>query len=521
VQSRLADRRLKQVETLADSAISDMTEKLQQSPASVETQAALFQSALAYLNQLTRSSGDDPRLLLQLSKAYERVGDLEGSPFVANLGKSGTALASQQEALRLAVAAHSRMPGEESTRAVIEAYDKLGAMEWFLGQTQKAHDDYQQSLSLAQEFWRQKPQDLLRRRLCTIGYVHLGDLQLDNLEADQALQSFRAAFQAFGDDPKVEEDDTKNLVRLHLGISDALNQLGSLREAIANVRSAIALAEGLAQRDPSAPAAQRLLCATYNYIIEPAVGMETLNVGDSKLAETYARKELAMAENLAANDAKNVQARYDLAFAYEGMGYSLRLTQPTNAAGWYRKSIALTKEVAPLYPAGAQVQELIADRDEELAAVLAGRKYASERLHLLEEANGIWKELASPSKPQHQISLMRSDCKLSDAELGSNDLVKARRYADLAFPLLKKFNPTSRNLFVLRELGFCDESLGNLQRRVGTDPSTSPSQREGALAASRQWYQKSAGIWAEWSRRGAATPESELERRKVERLLSR
>jgi eukaryotic-like serine/threonine-protein kinase len=167
------------------------------------------------------------------------------------------------------------------------------------------------------------------------------------------------------------------------------------------------------------------------------------------------------------------------------------------------------------------VQELIADRDEELAAVLAGRKYASERLHLLEEANGIWKEMAGPGKPQHQISLMRSDCKLSDAELASNDLVKARRYADLALPLLKKFNPTSRNLFVLRELGFCDESLGNLQRGIGLDPSAPPSQRGAALAASHQWYQKSADVWAEWSSRGVATPESERERRKVERLLSR
>jgi eukaryotic-like serine/threonine-protein kinase len=47
----------------------------------------------------------------------------------------------------------------------------------------------------------------------------------------------------------------------------------------------------------------------------------------------------------------------------------------------------------------------------------------------------------------------------------------------------------------------------------------SPSARRAADLASREWYKKSADVWNEWKRRGAATPESELERRKVERLL--
>jgi serine/threonine protein kinase len=51
-QSRSAARRLNQVETLADSTILDMTEKLQNSSASVETQAALFHGAIQYLESV-------------------------------------------------------------------------------------------------------------------------------------------------------------------------------------------------------------------------------------------------------------------------------------------------------------------------------------------------------------------------------------------------------------------------------------------------------------------------------------
>jgi len=34
-----------------------------------------------------------------------------------------------------------------------------------------------------------------------------------------------------------------------------------------------------------------------------------------------------------------------------------------------------------------------------------------------------------------------------------------------------------------------------------------------------RWYLKSVGVWDEWNKRGAATPESEAERRNVQRLL--
>lgn len=104
---------------------------------------------------------------------------------------------------------------------------------------------------------------------------------------------------------------------------------------------------------------------------------------------------LAIAARLAANDAKNVQAPYDLAFVEDAMGYSLRLRQRTIAAGLVPE-VRLLQEVA-LYPAGNQVQELVADRDEKLGAVLPGGKHAPEQLHLLGEANGISGEMVSSS----------------------------------------------------------------------------------------------------------------------------
>jgi len=139
----------------------------------------------------------------------------------------------------------------------------------------------------------------------------------------------------------------------------------------------------------------------------------------------------------------------------------------------------------------------------------------------LQDANGTWKKVADAShgKVEYRLSLMRSYCRLSDAELAVNDLAKARQYANSSLRFFNEFEPNANNLLVLRDVGLCYESLGNVQRRIAMDRSSSPSERGAGEAAARDWYSKSADVWKEWNRRGAATPESELERHKIERLL--
>ena len=516
---RVADQRVKQVHLLAESAIGGLTEKLQESSASTETQAALLRSAIEYLNQLRTSSGNgnDPRVLLELSKAYLRVGDVEGSPFVANLGRSEAALASYQDGLRAALDARSRMPGDESTQAVNDAYWRLGRLETVAGLLQEARGHYQQSLAVVREFWQQKPADPIRQRLLATNYAGIADVQIASLETGQAVASLRAAFQVFGTDTNGNDDHDRTLMGLSSRMGWAFNELGPQVEAITGFQRAIAVAEELARRSPSR-AATRTLFALYHNIVGPLAGRETLNIGDSPHAEIYARKALAIAETLAAGDSKNVQGKYDLASAYAAMGDSIISTRPAIASDWYRKAIALTKEMAPR----AEAQRQTAARDEALSDILVTKPQARERLHLAQEATALREELAkSKLPPLDRVRLMRAYCRLSDAELAVNDLEQARQHADAARPFFDEFKVTSPNLLVLSYLGFCFESLGNVSAREATNRSRPSSERRAAAADSRQWLQRSLDTWNEWNRRGVATPASEVERHKVERLLAK
>jgi eukaryotic-like serine/threonine-protein kinase len=260
------------------------------------------------------------------------------------------------------------------------------------------------------------------------------------------------------------------------------------------------------------------LFEAYQRAVLPLAGRDALNVGDSGQAQVYARKALAIAQMLVRLDSGNVQAQYDSAIAYTEMGDSFRLTNFDMAAVWYRKSIILTKKLAPLYGAGAR--HWLAIMDEALAEVLVKKEQTPERLRLLLEANQIRRELAETS-PHGRLHLMRSYCKLSDAELAVADIAKAREYADDALPYMGGFAVTSPSLLVLRDLGFCFESEGELHHRLAADRLYSPAERLAAEAESRAWYRKSAAVWTTWNMRNAATPESERERRKVERVLKK
>ena len=518
-QSRRAARRVNQIETLADSTISDMTEKLQNSSASVEIQAALFHGAIQYLDQLRQSSGNDPRALLALARAYQRIGDVQGSPAsAANLGDPVGAVTSYQSALRAALEAHARSPDEGSTKVLIDTYQRLADIQTYLGNSNAAHDSYQHALLLASDLWRPKPGDPARIHLLVTTEIGLGELDLDDLEPDQAMVRLGDALKVFGDSPSGNEDHDRTLVTLHWTLGRVLQETGHEKEAVASFGRSIAIEENLARKQVASPRIKSTLVALYLAIIDPLAGQETLNLGDSKEAQRYARKTLDIAQAEVTADPTNDQARSNLVFAYAGMAESMLAAQSEAAAKWYRTAIAMNGKLADREAA----RNYLAELEDGLADSFTRRDQAAERLGLLEDSHTIRKELTQGGRnaPRYQMFLMRSYCKLGDAELAVNDLTMAKHYADSVLPFFNLFNVTSPDMLILRDVGLCYESLGNVQRQIAMDDSLSGSERQAAQAEEREWYSKSDAVWNEWKRRGAATPASERERLKVEHLLA-
>jgi tetratricopeptide (TPR) repeat protein len=220
-------------------------------------------------------------------------------------------------------------------------------MESFAGNLQEALGHYERCLTVAREFCRQKPEDSVRKQLLATNYAGLGFAQLNNLEADKAVESFRAGLQVLGAKPNGLEDHDRTLNVPYGRMGNALNETGSNTEATPRFQKAIAIAEDLARKSPST-SARRSVYAWYCNFVGFLAGRETLNTGQRQQAQIYARKALAIAEELAASDTTNVQARHDLAYAYMKVGDSLGPGRLPETIAWYRKAIALTKELRSL-----------------------------------------------------------------------------------------------------------------------------------------------------------------------------
>jgi len=518
-QSRSTERRVQEITSLADSSISDMAEQLEHSSASVEVRAALFRAALNHLDQLRLRSGSDPRLLLRFARAYQKLGDLQGSPTVANLGRRANAEASLRQALRAATEAHDHMPGQETTVALVEIYQRLGRLECYQGHWQQAIDDYSRALSWARELGPQASLSPPHKKLLVTNHFDLANLELDELQPFQAVGNFRAAQEIYGSEPDGNPDHDRVVAKIDWGIARALMDSDSQPEALAAMRQGIAVAEKAVEKAPSEEGALRDLFLGYYFIVGPLAGHEIANVGDVNQAQVYARKALAIAQQLRNRDSQNAQARVDSGYALEVMGNAFRVTQPAVAAGYYRNALAIAKD----HGAGAPPHKdevVIADLDEQLAGVMTEKKQALERLHVLEEANGIRQQLASAEDvgPQDRFYLMRSYCKLAAAELALDDRMQAQQYAQAAQPFFTEFKLSSPSLTIVRDLGFCYETFADLAR-VAASHSPTPAARRAARSDAHRWYLNSVAAWTEWVRRGVATSDSEHERRKIERLL--
>jgi len=82
-----AVQRYDDLRTLAQTLIFDLNDAIADLPGSVPARNLLVENGLTFLNRLRTNHPDDPTLLREIADGYERIGDIQGNPFLANLGR--------------------------------------------------------------------------------------------------------------------------------------------------------------------------------------------------------------------------------------------------------------------------------------------------------------------------------------------------------------------------------------------------------------------------------------------------
>ena len=98
---RRAEQRFNDVRKLANSLMFEIHDAIRDLPGSTPARRLLVTRALEYLDNLSVQSKGDASLQKELAAAYERVGDVLGYPFAANLGDKTGAEQSYRKALAI------------------------------------------------------------------------------------------------------------------------------------------------------------------------------------------------------------------------------------------------------------------------------------------------------------------------------------------------------------------------------------------------------------------------------------
>ncbi|MGA2217370.1 MAG: serine/threonine-protein kinase, partial [Terracidiphilus sp.] len=100
-ERRKAEARSTDLRQLSNSLLTELDDAIQQIPGSTGAQKLLVTSVLKHLDRMAQDAHGDRQTQLDLANAYTRLGNLQGSTYVQNLGDTAGALVSVDKAIAL------------------------------------------------------------------------------------------------------------------------------------------------------------------------------------------------------------------------------------------------------------------------------------------------------------------------------------------------------------------------------------------------------------------------------------
>jgi tetratricopeptide (TPR) repeat protein len=346
VEKGRAERRFNDVRRLAHSVLFDYHDAIKDLPGATRVRERLVKDALAYLDSLAGETSGDPALQRELAAAYERVGDVRGQAYSANLGDRAGAMDSYQKALRIREALVIAAPREvQSRRDLAAIHEKIGNKVVDTNEAARGLEHLRKSLALYSELAAEHAADRgLRRDLAEI-YDNLGGALEGRGKIPAALEHHRKARSIYEELLAANPHDRairRSISVSYEDIGRALFLSNDAAGALENNQKALALREALVSEEPTNADYRRILGISYQNN-----GDYRAWTKDNKSALESFRKKLALDEQSVAADPANAQGRTDLAYCCLRMGDLLaQLSDQSQAVPYYRRALEIYETTA-------------------------------------------------------------------------------------------------------------------------------------------------------------------------------
>jgi serine/threonine protein kinase len=258
-QRILAERRFEQVRRLADSLMFEIHDSVKDLAGSTPTRRLIVSRALEYLDSLASDASGNPTLQRELATAYEKIGDIQGNPYSANIGDTDGALTSYRKAVQIR---ESFKPAALTTDTQMElgrSYRALGDIMEQKGNIAEMLREYRHSLQVYNQLAESEPKNLAVQDELARSYETLADGLGRTANADaEILTDYRKSLAICEELLRRDRSNAKrkravaiNLMKIG-GASDPHQP-----EAIASLRKGVAALESIAAADPNNGRARR------------------------------------------------------------------------------------------------------------------------------------------------------------------------------------------------------------------------------------------------------------------------
>jgi serine/threonine protein kinase len=408
-----AQHRFNQVRKLANAVLFDYHDDIEKLPGSTLVREKMVKDALEYLDDLSAGGSGDFSLQRELASAYEKVGDVQGAPYRANLGNYKGALISHNKALAIRTTLNS-IPGESAqmkldlarsygavgelsqvtgdTSAALNNYGKAFAVFDSLsnesaeteralsvlhvrygralaasGELAKALDNYRKGIAITNRLSAASPNDLRLKRDLAFASIFLGDALKDSGDLKEALAAQRTASALL--EPLVTQTNAqsrRDVAVAQQRIAGALEQMGDKRGALEIDLALLVVDQELAKADPSNALARRDIYIDYYKIafLQEAIG---------EMKEAIANQGICVAlceAEVAANPGSS-ESRGDLGVGYFRLGEMLENSgNLQEALGSYKKALNLKEAMSSADPSNTDTRGDVSEDQMKVSDVL-------------------------------------------------------------------------------------------------------------------------------------------------------
>ncbi len=312
-----ADQRFNQVRKLAHTVLFDYHDGIAELAGSTPIREKMIKDAIEYLDNLANETGGDAELQRELASAYQKVGDVQGNPFTANLGNPGGALESYRKGVAILEAlpvSEANMP--QSLAALGQGYEKVGDILWARGESADSQANYRKALSIYEDL--KTNGELFDSSSLNRVYNRIGQTQEQVGDLVRALQSYQLSLEESQTLAAAEPENIKYRRAVAIAfakIGDVSYQTHDYKVAATNFQNAFSILRDLSDKEPTNTTLRRTLG-----LIDARLALTEMKAGNYAEAVEFNRQTIEIQRQIVGADPNNLQIQFDLAATLGNLG---------------------------------------------------------------------------------------------------------------------------------------------------------------------------------------------------------